>query len=47
VLICHELQIDCSVGILELEDKVYLQKYLVENGIGTMTGSGFGMIEQF
>ncbi|HHP9911823.1 TPA: CRISPR-associated endoribonuclease Cas6, partial [Listeria monocytogenes] len=25
----------------------YLQKYLVENGIGTMTGSGFGMIEQF
>lgn len=47
VVYCHEIHIESSVGIFELEAEAYLQKYLVENGIGTMTGSGFGMIEQF
>lgn len=46
VVYCHEIHIESSVGIFELEAEAYLQKYLVENGIGTMTGSGFGMIEQ-
>lgn len=46
VVYCHEIHIESSVGIFELEAEAYLQKYLVENGLGTMTGSGFGMIEQ-
>ncbi|MBC1671790.1 CRISPR-associated endoribonuclease Cas6 [Listeria welshimeri] len=46
VVYCHEIHIESSVGIFELEAEPYLQNYLLENGIGTMTGSGFGMIEQ-
>lgn len=45
VVYCHEIHIESSVGIFELEAEAYLQKYLVENGIGTMTGSGFGHLD--
>lgn len=45
VVYCHEIHIESSIGIFELEAEAYLQKYLVENGIGTMTGSGFGHLD--
>ncbi len=46
VVYCHEIHIESSVGIFELTAEPYLQEYFLQNGLGTMTGSGFGMLEQ-
>ncbi|MGC9268323.1 CRISPR-associated endoribonuclease Cas6 [Listeria ivanovii] len=46
VVYCYEIHMECSVGVFELEAEPYLQKYFLQNGFGSQTGSGFGMLEQ-
>ena len=38
--------LDTSVGILKLEGKSYILDYIYNAGIGSITGSGFGMLEK-
>ncbi|MBC1348158.1 CRISPR-associated endoribonuclease Cas6 [Listeria welshimeri] len=45
VVYCHEIHIESSVGIFELIAEPYLQEYFLQNGLGTMTGSGFGHLD--
>ncbi|MDY3705998.1 CRISPR-associated endoribonuclease Cas6 [Vagococcus lutrae] len=42
----YEKQIAGSIGTFELEGKAYLLNELVDSGIGSITGGGFGMIEK-
>lgn len=41
----YERQVECSIGQFSLTGKPYLLNYLVQSGIGSLTGSGFGMCE--
>lgn len=41
----YDRQIECSIGQFSLSGKPYLLNYLVQSGIGSLTGSGFGMCE--
>lgn len=45
VVYCHDIHIESSVGVFELTAEPYLQKYFLQNGLGTMTGSGFGHLD--
>ena len=38
--------LDTSVGILKLEGKSYILDYIYNAGLGSITGSGFGMLEK-
>ena len=38
--------LDTSVGILKLEGKNYILDYIYNAGLGSITGSGFGMLEK-
>ena len=37
--------IDASVGTIKFEGKSYLLDYIYSAGLGSVTGSGFGMLE--
>ena len=37
--------IDASVGTIKFEGKSYLLDYIYSAGLGSLTGSGFGMLE--
>lgn len=41
----YEKQIECSIGKFQLVGKPHLLKRLLDDGLGSMTGTGFGMIE--
>ncbi|MBC1767404.1 CRISPR-associated endoribonuclease Cas6 [Listeria welshimeri] len=43
----YKMQIAASLGEFEIKASPRLLNILIQNGLGTMTGSGFGMIEQF
>lgn len=45
VVFCHDIHVESSTGIFELTGEPYLQKYLIQNGLGSMTGSGFGHLD--
>ena len=38
--------LDTSVGVLKLEGKSYILDYIYNAGLGSITGSGFGMLEK-
>lgn len=41
----YNRQMECSIGQFCLSGKPHLLNYLVESGVGSLTGSGFGMCE--
>jgi CRISPR-associated endoribonuclease Cas6 len=41
----YDRQMECSLGRFSLSGKPHLLNYLVQSGIGSLTGSGFGMCE--
>ncbi|MHC5218157.1 CRISPR-associated endoribonuclease Cas6 [Enterococcus sp. LJL128] len=41
----YERQIECSIGQFYLKGKPHLLNYLMQSGVGSLTGSGFGMCE--
>lgn len=41
----YERQMECSIGQFSLRGKPHLLNYLVQSGLGSLTGSGFGMCE--
>lgn len=42
----YEKQIAGSIGTLEVTGKAYLLNEFVDSGVGSLTGSGFGMVEK-
>ncbi|EHR7112533.1 CRISPR-associated endoribonuclease Cas6, partial [Listeria monocytogenes] len=42
----YKMQIAASLGEFEIKASPRLLNVFIQNGLGTMTGSGFGMIEQ-
>ena len=42
----YEKQIAGSIGTLEVTGKSYLLNEFVDSGVGSLTGSGFGMVEK-
>lgn len=45
VVRCYDRYLACTIGQLMLRGKPYLVNYFLDNGLGSMTGLGFGMIE--
>lgn len=45
VVRCYDRYLACTIGQFSLIGKPYLVNYFIENGLGSMTGIGFGMIE--
>lgn len=41
----YDRQVECSLGCFSLSGKPHLLNYLMQSGIGSLTGSGFGMCE--
>ncbi|WP_239255457.1 CRISPR-associated endoribonuclease Cas6 [Listeria ilorinensis] len=46
VVFCHGIYIASSSGYLRLEGEAYLINHFIESGLGSLTGSGFGMLER-
>lgn len=45
VVRCYDRYLACTIGQLRLQGKPYLVNYFLDNGLGSMTGIGFGMLE--
>ncbi|MBP2100006.1 CRISPR-associated endoribonuclease Cas6 [Enterococcus rivorum] len=45
VVLCYDRYLACTIGRLSLSGKPYLVNYFLDNGFGSMTGLGFGMVE--
>ena len=41
----YDRQVECSIGRFSLSGKPHLLNYLVQAGLGSLTGSGFGLCE--
>ncbi|EUJ32647.1 CRISPR-associated endoribonuclease Cas6 [Listeria cornellensis] len=46
VVLHYDLYVACSIGLLEIEAPKYMLDHIVSDGLGSLTGIGFGMLEQ-
>lgn len=46
VVLHYDLYVACSIGLLEIEAPKYMLDHIVSDGLGSLTGMGFGMLEQ-
>ncbi|MBC1475731.1 CRISPR-associated endoribonuclease Cas6 [Listeria grandensis] len=46
VVLHYDLYVACSIGILEIKAPKYMLDYIASCGLGSVTGMGFGMLEQ-
>ncbi|MBC1797334.1 CRISPR-associated endoribonuclease Cas6 [Listeria booriae] len=46
VVLHYDLYMACSIGLLKIEAPQYMLEYMASSGLGSITGMGFGMLEQ-
>ncbi|AQY50206.1 hypothetical protein PWEIH_07556 [Listeria weihenstephanensis FSL R9-0317] len=46
VALHYDISIVCSLGLIEIEAPKYLLEHVLNEGLGSLTGTGFGMLEQ-
>ncbi|MBC6314499.1 CRISPR-associated endoribonuclease Cas6 [Listeria grandensis] len=46
VALHYDIYIACSLGLIEVEAPKYLLEHMLTSGIGSLTGTGFGMVMQ-